>query len=224
MSLWDRITGTAQSVLDTLKAAVGAGEDGPGVAFTIAVIALSAKMAKADGVVTPDEVEAFTQVFHVSPGDEKHVSRVFNLARQDVAGFEAYAAQIARMFRDKPGVLEDLMDGLFHIARADGVVHDDELEFLKRVATVFGFSDFEFARIKASNTGEAGHDPYLVLGVTPDATDDELKKAYRRAVSENHPDRLIARGVPAEFVALATEKLAAINAAWEALKAQRGIG
>ena len=223
MNLWDRITGTAQSVLDTLKAAVGAGGEGPGVAFTIAVIALAAKMAKADGIVTPDEVEAFTQVFKVEPGDEKHVSRVFNMARQDVAGFEVYAAQVAGMFRDRPGVLEDLLDGLFHIARADGVVHEDELDFLHRVASVFGFSDFEFARIRASNTGEAVHDPYLVLGVTPEATDDELKKAYRRAVAENHPDRMIARGVPTEFLALANEKLAAINAAWEALKKARGI-
>ncbi len=81
----------------------------------------------------------------------------------------------------------------------------------------------EFARIRASNTGEAVADPYLVLGVTPDATDQDLKMAYRRAVAENHPDRLIARGVPEEFVTLATEKLAAINTAWEALKQERGI-
>ena len=223
MSLWDRITGTAQSVLETLRSVVGSGEGGAGVAFTIAVIALSAKMAKADGVVTPDEVEAFSQVFTVEPGDEDHVARVFNMARRDVAGYDAYARQIARMFQDRPGVLEDLMDGLFHIARADGVVHEDELAFLHDVATIFGFSDFEFARIRASNTGEAVADPYLVLGVTPDATDQDLKMAYRRAVAENHPDRLIARGVPEEFVTLATEKLAAINTAWEALKQERGI-
>ena len=223
MSLKDRISGTAQSVLDTLRAAIGGEGDGPGVAFTIAVIALSAKMAKADGIVTPDEVEAFTQVFQVEPGDEKHVARVFNLARQDVAGYETYARQIARIFQDRPGVLEDLMDGLFHIARADGLVHEAELGFLHRVASIFGFSDFEFARIRVSNPGEAVRDPYLVLGVTPDATDDELKKAYRRAVSENHPDRMIARGVPKEFLALANEKLAAINAAWEALKNERRL-
>ncbi len=223
MSLWDRITGTAQSVLETLKSVVSNGEAASGVAFTIAVIALAAKMAKADGVVTPDEVEAFSQVFSVEPGDETHVSRVFNMARQDVAGFDSYARQIAGMFRDNPGVLEDLMDGLFHIARADGVVHADEIAFLHEVAGIFGFSDFEFARIRASNTGEAVADPYLVLGVTPDASDADLKKAYRRAVTENHPDRLMARGVPPEFVALANDKLAVINIAWGELKKQRKI-
>lgn len=223
MTLWDRIAGTAQTVLETLKGLVTSGEGGAGVAFTVAVIALSAKMAKADGVVTPDEVEAFSQVFTVEPGDEAHVARVFNMARQDVAGYDSYARQIANMFRDKPGVLEDLIDGLFHIARADGVVHEDELAFLQDVAGIFGFSDFEFARIRASNTGEAVADPFLVLGVTPDASDADLKKAYRRAVAENHPDRLMARGVPEEFVALANDKLAAINIAWDALKKQRSI-
>ncbi|MEQ8747784.1 molecular chaperone DjiA [Pyruvatibacter sp.] len=223
MTLWDRITGTAQTVLDTLKSAVGSGEGGPGIAFTIAVIALSAKMAKADGVVTPDEVEAFSQVFAVDPQDAAHVSRVFNMARRDVAGFDSYARQIAQMFEDNPGVLEDLMDGLFHIARADGVVHEDELIFLRDVAGIFGFSDFEFARIRATNTGEAVVDPYLVLGVTPDASDADLKRAYRRAVSENHPDRLMARGVPPEFVALANDKLATINMAWGELKKLRSI-
>ncbi len=223
MTLWDRITGTAQTVLDTLKSAVGSGEGGPGIAFTIAVIALSAKMAKADGVVTPDEVEAFSQVFAIDPQDAAHVSRVFNMARRDVAGFDSYARQIAQMFEDNPGVLEDLMDGLFHIARADGVVHEDELIFLRDVAGIFGFSDFEFARIRATNTGEAVVDPYLVLGVTPDASDADLKRAYRRAVSENHPDRLMARGVPPEFVALANDKLATINMAWGELKKLRSI-
>lgn len=223
MSLWDRIAGTAQSVLETLRSLVGSGEGASGVAFTIAVIALSAKMAKADGIVTPDEVEAFSQVFTVEPGDEAHVARVFNLARQDVAGFESYARQVAGMFKDRPGVLEDVVDVLFHIALADGIVHDDELAFLKKVSGIFGFSDFEFARIQASNTGKAVADPFLVLGVTPDASNADLKKAYRRAVSENHPDRMMARGVPEEFVALANDKLAAINLAWGELKKQRDI-
>jgi len=223
MTLLDRLAGTAQSVLETLKGLVSSSDGAPGVAFTIAVIALSAKMAKADGVVTRDEVEAFSRVFSVEPGDEPHVTRVFNMARQDVAGFDTYARQIANMYRGNPGVLEDLMDGLFHIAGADGVLHEAEMAFLRQVGTIFGFSDFEFARIHASNTGEATADPYLVLGVTPDATDTDLKKAYRRAVTENHPDRLVARGVPAEFVALANDKLAAINTAWEQLKQQRGL-
>ena len=165
------------------------------IAFTIGVIALSAKMAKADGVVTRDEVDAFKQIFHVPPSEFQNVRRVFNLARQDVAGYEGYAKQIAGMFRTNPGVLEDLLDGLFHIAMADGVIHPNEDDYLENVATIFGFSAGEYDRIRASNLGPRQSDPYLILGVDRDISDRDLKKAYRRMVRENHPDALVGRGV-----------------------------
>ena len=119
------------------------------VAFTIGVIALGAKMAKADGVVTRDEVEAFREVFHVPSAEVKNVARVFDQAKQDSRGFEAYARQLGALFHDNPAVLEDLLDGLFHIAKADNVYHPAEDQFLGDVAEIFGFSQAEFARIRA---------------------------------------------------------------------------
>jgi DnaJ like chaperone protein len=193
------------------------------IAFTIGVIALSAKLAKADGTVTHDEVSVFKRVFPVPREEEGNVGHLFNLAKQDVAGFDSYARQLAGLFRGRPGVLEDLLDSLFLIAKADDRLHPAELQYLRHVAEIFGFSDGEFERIRASHFGPDREDPYVILGVERSISDDDLKKAYHKLVRENHPDSLIARGVPAEFVRLATEKLAAINGAYDLVKKQRGI-
>jgi DnaJ like chaperone protein len=238
MSIWGKLGGTAAGFVigGPIGAAVGAvaghllvdrgsaipTADDPGVAFTIAVIALCAKMAKADGVVTPDEEQAFARVFRVPPGEEANVRRIFNLARQDTAGFEAYARQIASMFRGNPGVLEDVMDGLFEIAKADNVLHPAELAFMERVAEIFGFAPQVFRRIRATHFRDAA-DPYVILGVSWEAGDDEIKRTYRMLVKENHPDRLMARGVPPEFEKIANEKLASINAAYEKILQEREI-
>ncbi|MEM8784891.1 MAG: DnaJ family molecular chaperone [Pseudomonadota bacterium] len=191
--------------------------------FTIAVIALGAKMAKADGVVTRDEVDAFKEVFIVPPGEEANVRRIFNLARQDVAGYREYATQIARLFGSNEDVLGDVMDGLFHIAKADNVIHPDEMAFLQDVGRIFGFDEEAFERIRCTHMMCSDTDPYRVLGVAPDIDDEGLKSAYRKLVRENHPDAMIARGVPAEFISMATEKLASINTAYEAVQKERGL-
>jgi DnaJ like chaperone protein len=193
------------------------------IAFTIGVIALSAKMAKADGTVTQNEFEAFQEVFHVPEHEFKNVQRVFNLAQQDVAGYEGYAAQIANMFPDNPGVLEDLLDGLFHIAKADGVIHSGELIFLARVAEIFSFSPLDFERIKAGHLGPDGSDPYVILAMDHTASDAEIKKRYRTLVKEHHPDALAAQGVPEEFRELAHEKISAINGAYGRIRKERGF-
>jgi DnaJ like chaperone protein len=195
----------------------------PGVTFTIAVIALSGKMARADGVVTEAEFEVFRRVFGVPPQEENNVRRLFNLARQDIAGFEHYASQIAQLFRDNPAMLEDVLDGLFEIAKSDGVLHPCEARFLEKVAEIFGFAPNEYRRIRAAHFAPELTDPYVILGLSYAADENEIKQTYRRLVRENHPDSLMARGVPEEFVKLATDKLAAINTAYEKIQGERGL-
>jgi DnaJ like chaperone protein len=196
--------------------------EAPGVVFTIAMIALAAKMAKADGVVTDDEVETFHRLFRVAPQEQSSVDRVFRLAQQDTAGYEAYATQIAKMLVGNPGLLEDILDGLFDIAKADGVFHPGEAAFLERVADIFGFTQNAYRRIRAAHLGPDKGDPYIVLGVAFDASDEEVRATYRMLVRENHPDKLIARGVPEEFIRLATDKLAVINGAYDKIEKERG--
>jgi DnaJ like chaperone protein len=187
------------------------------VAFAIAVIALGAKMAKADGHVTRDEVTAFREVFHIPPSEEAGAARVFNLARQDVAGFDVYAGRIARMFGPGHPALRDLIDGLFHIALADGDYHPAEDAFLGEVARIFGFSERDFRRIRAGFVAEADPDPWDVLGVAPGTPLDEVRAAWRAAVRESHPDRVTARRLPEEAVKLAEKRLIAVNRAWESI-------
>ncbi len=188
-------------------------------AFAIAMIALSAKMAKADGVVTQAEVEAFCRIFSIPPGEERNVNRVYNLAKRDIAGFEAYARDVARLFAEDTPMLEDILDGLFEIAKADGAVHNRELLYLARVSELFGFEQVAFARIRARHVIGEGGDPYLVLAADRSWDLEQLRRQYRRLVAENHPDRVIARGVPEEFVRIANDRLAAINGAWERIQA-----
>ena len=193
------------------------------IAFTIGVIVLGAKMAKADGQVTRDEVEAFKQVFRVPAEEMGNVSRVFNLARKDAAGFEPYARQIARLFEPGSQVLEDLLHGLFHIAKADNVVHPAEVDYLKSVAALFGFDEAGFARIREYHLGQDKADPYTILGLPHESSDNEVKQAWRRLIREHHPDRAIADGLPQEFIDLANEKLATINDAYDQISRQRGL-
>lgn len=191
------------------------------VGFTIAIIALGAKMAKADGEVTRAEVAAFRQVFAMPPGEEANAARVFNLARQDVAGFDTYARKIAAMFQDDRQTLMDIMEGLFHIAVADGDYHANEDAFLREVAGIFGLRDCCFRGLRERYAPDQPHDPYDVLDVDPGTSLDDIRAAWKRAVRESHPDRMQARGVPPEALKLAERRLIAINAAWEEISRSR---
>ena len=190
------------------------------VGFTAAVVGLAAKMAKADGEVSPSEMRAAALVFRPPPGEEEAFRLAFSIAKQSVHGFESYAKQIGRKYRARPCLLEDVLDGLFHIAAADGVVGPREIAYLKTVSDHFGFSDSEFRRIRATNLGLEADDPYAVLGLFPGATLEEARRAWRKLAAENHPDRMAERGAPPEFVAIAHEKTAAINAAFARIRAE----
>ncbi|MEE9387938.1 MAG: molecular chaperone DjiA [Paracoccaceae bacterium] len=222
MSLWSRISDalSALSAGEPLTAVFDKLRTPPerSAAFAIAVIALSAKMAKADGLVTRDEVSAFREVFHIPENEEKNAARLFNLARKDVAGFEEYAARIKAMFSADDGALCDLIEGLFHIALADGVYHPNEDEFLRRVADIFGLSQAQFSGLRARFAPDAAPDPYQVLGLKPDASQEDARAAWRNMVRDNHPDKMIARGVPKEMVKMAEKRLIAINQAYDEIR------
>lgn len=243
MTIWSSMFGqkgdaapplTIRALLNRLAEAVGAGAsravvdpstDGPRrhrVAFTIAVIALGAKMAKADGIVKRIEVDAFKEVFQAPSGEEQQVGRVFDLARQDISGFEGYADQLGRLFRDDRRLLQDVLEGLLVIAVSDGAINDEEEAYLAEVARRFGFSPSEYRHVRSRFVTD-DRSPYDVLGVAPETDAAAIKAAYRRLVRNNHPDRLIARGVPQKFVDIATCKLAAINEAYATISRERSI-
>ncbi|MFV0512675.1 MAG: TerB family tellurite resistance protein [Jhaorihella sp.] len=219
MSVWTRITEalSALSKGESLKDVFDRLRTPPerSVAFAIAVIALGAKMAKADGQVTRDEVTAFREVFQIARGDEAGAARVFNMARTDVAGYREYARRIRGMFENDRETLGDLMEGLFHIAVADGHYHPGEDAFLEDVAGIFGMDDMAFRALRARFVPDAHPDPYTVLGVSPELPRDQIRKAWRQLVRANHPDRMMARGVPQEAVRLAEKRLIDINRAWD---------
>jgi DnaJ like chaperone protein len=222
MSIWSRLaevlTSITSNVISSVVEAVrtlfsGDPETRKQVAFSVALIALSAKMAKADGVVTHEEVSAFREIFDIPEGEERNVARLYDLAKQDIAGFESYATHLAEMCTGDQSCrtsLEDVLDGLFHIAKADGGIHERELQFLATIAGIFGFTETAFERIVSRHAVTGEPDPYLVLGIARGTGYEEAQKVWRDLVKEHHPDRLAARGLPPEFMVIA-------NAAWNLL-------
>lgn len=221
----EKATNALSSVIEAVRTLFeGDPETRRNVAFSVAMIALSAKMAKADGIVTAAEVDAFQQIFRIPDHEAKNVARLYNLAKQDVAGYETYAEKLAGLCGDGCSncqVLEDIVDGLFHIAKADGLVHEKELAFLTRVSEIFRIDAVHFARITARHVHVDGVDPYRILGVSPHDDFSEIRKRYRVLVSQSHPDRLVARGVPEAFHGIANDRMAALNAAYEAIERER---
>ena len=232
MTVWQKISGIASAVGDAGGGFLGdlarvfgldrSVEPQNDIAFTIAVIALSAKMARADGIVSPLEMQAFKQVFQTAPEEERNVKRVFDLAKQDVAGYESYAEEVAKLLKDNKKLLQDVLEGLLYVATVDGALHPEEDAFLADVARRFGFSPSEYRFFRARFVADHGN-PYDALRLSPQASNDEVRRQYRKLVADNHPDKLMGRGVPPEFVEIATRKLAAINAAYDTIAKERGL-
>ena len=228
MSIWTRIAEAISAlskgeplsvVFDRL---LGSAAPEQSVGFTIAVLALGAKMAKADGTVTRDEVTAFRRIFTFPEGEETHAANVFNLARQDVAGFDAYARKIGRLFNpegqricaDDHHVLVDILEALFQIAIADGSYHAGEDAFLAHVANEFGLDEACFRIVRSRLVEGAPRDPYDVLGLPRGASKEVARKAWKDLVRDTHPDVMQARGVPPEAMKLAERRMQLINEAW----------
>ena len=192
------------------------------VIFTIALISLAAKMTRADGIVSPIEVQAVQSVLRVPETEHANMVRVFRLAQEDVAGFDTYARQIRDIYADSPQVLEDVLDVLFYIAYADGNLHPAEEEFLHIVAEIFEIDESGIRRVQARHDGSV-QDPYVVLGVAPASSNSVARAAWLELVRANHPDQLQARGLPSEMMHIATARMAAINDAWETIRKERGL-
>ncbi|MGA1343606.1 MAG: TerB family tellurite resistance protein [Hyphomonas sp.] len=230
MSLWTILLNSGRRLFDTgpepeidSVGADGCVPDPNDVGFTAAVVGLGAKMAAADGLVSDSEIMAFARVFRAPPEEADNVRRVFALARQTVRGYEAYARRIGKRYRDRPCLLEGVLDGLFQIAGADGVVTEAELTYLRNVADAFGFDGAAFRRIRASHLGPERDDPYDILGVAHDAEFNDIRSAYRRLMADHHPDRIVQKGAPREFEDAVHAKAASITAAYARIRAERGL-
>jgi DnaJ like chaperone protein len=222
MSFWRNIAGLAVRNLDEAECAdCPPGLPGEDPAFSTAVTALGAKLAKADGHAHADEYEAFSEVFQSDAGSQGNVRRLYQLARQTTRGFESYARRLSKRYRNCPQILEDVLDGLFYVATSDGAVTSDELTYLQRVSELFGQSPLVFRRLKATHLGSEADDPYVVLSVAHDAPDAEVRAAWKSQLSDAHPDRARGRGLPSEFIEVAEAKSAAINAAFDAVMRER---
>jgi DnaJ like chaperone protein len=194
--------------------------------FAICVVVLSAKLAKCDGRVTREEIDAFKRQFRIPQEAVRDIGRLFDQARDSAGGFEPYAVQLGETFTDNRGMLEDVLVALFAIARADGPVNGRELDFLARTHLNFGLGQEAWDRARGASPRQPAAsepDPYAVLGVSNKASAEEIRGTWKRLMRENHPDSLAARGVPAEFIARANEKVARINAAWDRIKRERAL-
>ncbi|MFZ4411118.1 MAG: TerB family tellurite resistance protein, partial [Paracraurococcus sp.] len=198
--------------------------------FAISVVVLAAKLAKCDGPVRREEIDSFKRLFRIPPESLREVGQLFDQARDSADDYRPFAKRLGEAFQDNKGMLEDVLAALFQIARSDGPLTKSEVAFLQHVQLGFGLDSPSWERARDGRTqhqataaAPSGPDPYAILGVGRDASDDALRQAWRQLMRENHPDSLAARGVPQEFIKRATDKVAEINAAWDRVKRERKL-
>lgn len=224
MSFWKTLAHKAAHAFDPAECTdCPQKQPGRDPAFATAVTALGAKLAMADGLADEGEAQAFFDVFQPEHGAYDNVRRLYDLARQTSLGFESYARRLARRYARCPRILEDVLEGLFHIAVSDGRLTDGEETYLETVARLFEINPATYRRIRADHAGPDADDPYHILGIHPLAEDHEIRVARNRALSDVHPDRIMARGLPGEYVDLFTHKAARINNAYAQIQRERAL-
>jgi len=191
--------------------------------FTLSIIILSAKLAKSDGQVTSDEINAFKEKFRIPKNEIPKISKIFNEAKKNVYGYKQIADQVGIIFADNKILLEELLNNLFYIAASDGQISLNEVEMLKSISQSFKFSEKDFQRIFQTNIKNKQADPYKVLGVSREDNDNIIRKKWIELNKEHHPDNLIAKGMPKEFINRANDELASINLAYDKIKELREI-
>ena len=189
------------------------------IVFTAGVIALSAKMAKADGKVTKEEILTFRQLVQIPKDDINQVSKLWELAKETTDGYELYAKQIYTLFQNQPEILERILDILFEIAKSDGNIDSTELNYLKNVSNIFNFDEIIFEKLLALHNPE--NNSFEILGVQISDSLEDIQKKWKEMVKNNHPDKLVGQGMPIEFIESANQKLAIINSAFEEIKSLR---
>jgi len=191
--------------------------------FALSIIILSAKIAKADGHVTKDEIYAFKEKFKIAENEMQEVGKIFNEAKKSKDGYEQIANQVGSLFSDNKLLLEELLNNLFYIAESDGYTSKKEVEILKSISTSLGLSENDFQRIFHVRLNIKDSDPYKILSVNRDDEDSTIRKRWIQLSKEHHPDNLIARGLPKEFIDQANDELSSINLAYDKIKEQREI-
>ena len=186
--------------------------------FAISLVILTAKLAKADGQVSKEELIAIKEKLKIPDHEIDQVGKIFNKAKEDSLGYEPYAKQIAQIYRSNPAVLDEVINILFYIAEADGNVSDSELAMIKNIAQIFNLTDIQFEGIKESRKGSDKLNPYIVLGCTSNDDFATIRKKYLQLSKEHHPDALISKGVPKEVIEESKKKMRAINSAFDKIE------
>ena len=186
--------------------------------FAISLVILTAKLAKADGQVSKEELIAIKEKLKVPDHEIDQVGKIFNKAKEDSLGYEPYAKQIAQIYQNNPAVLDEVINILFYIAEADGKVSNSELAMIKNIAQIFNLTDIQFEGIKESRKGSDKLNPYIVLGCTSNDDFATIRKKYLQLSKEHHPDALISKGVPKEVIEESKKKMRAINSAFDKIE------
>tara|TARA_B100001996_G_scaffold123701_1_gene93648 strand:+ start:1974 stop:2699 length:726 start_codon:yes stop_codon:yes gene_type:complete len=187
----------------------------PQQVFALSLIVLSAKLSKADGQVSREELIAVKDKLKIPENELDQVGKIFNKAKEESQGYEPYAQQIAQIYRGNLNVLEEVINILFYIAEADGNVSTSELEMIENISSIFGLSQAQFKSIKESRKSSDKLNPYIVLESNPDDDIQKIRKKYIKLSKDHHPDLLISKGVPKEVIDESKRKMRAINSAWD---------